>query len=84
MASSWASTNFDDTSVDYVDDIYFTVAFHVLSNSRIIFYVNGKQTLSTTTNIPTTNALTPTICIQNNADAAKQMLVDYMLVAQSR
>jgi uncharacterized protein with PIN domain len=83
-SAGWGADDFTDTGVDWVDDTFFTVAFHVIGNGRIKFFVNGNEKHNTTSNIPDGDAVTPTICIQNNAAAAKQMLVDYIYVVQKR
>ena len=73
-----------DSTVDYVDDTYVTLGFRVVSNTTVKFYVNGAFVGRSATNIPNGDAVTPTICIQNNAAAAKQMQVDYVYVSQVR
>jgi len=71
-----------DSTVDYVDDTYVTLGFRVVSNTMVKFYVNGAFVGRSATNIPNGDAVTPTICIQNNAAAAKQMLVDLIYCRQ--
>ncbi len=79
-----ASTQTDaDTGVNYVDNTYFTIAAHMISNGRIKYFVNGKDVATFSTNIAT-GAMTPTFIIQNNAGAAKQMLIDYLFFTQTR
>lgn len=85
--SSWATAQVTDTDtgVDYVDDTYFRIRFEVLGGTVVKFYVDNVLKATHTTEIPDEGAfLTPTILLQNNAAAAKQMQIDYIVVTQPR
>jgi len=89
--TDWTTTaayTVTDTTIDYVDDTPLILSFEVIAKSatdlRVKHYVNGVKRSETTANVPIDDAITPTFSIQNNAAAAKQMLVDWIYVKQAR
>jgi len=87
--TSWTHANITevDTGVNMVADTFVKTAIWLRtsgSQRRAIFYVNGKEILNTTSNIPDVGtALSPLIARQNNGGAA-DMEVDYVYCAQTR
>lgn len=86
MAGSWTATTMSevDSGVNLVADTFVTVSFHVIGNKRVKMYVNGKEVLSTTTNLPSSVALTPTVATQNNGAVQAILEIDYIYCAQTR
>ena len=72
-----------DTGVDVSDDTFVTLGFHVISNERVKFYVNGAEKANVTTNIPDTDAVTLTMEV-HSPTASSTMEVDYIYCAQTR
>lgn len=74
----------DDTGKDLVDDTFVVLSFLVRSNERVKFFVDGEYVAQSTTNIPTGDAVTLTVCVQNDSAAVHTMEVDYIYCAQER
>ncbi len=72
-----------DTGVNLVDDTFNVFAFHVISNQRVKFFIDGKQVANFTTNIPDGDAVTPSMEIQGPT-ASSFVEVDYFMCMQVR
>ena len=68
------------------DDTFFTVAFRVVSNGQIKFFVNNDYvgSVSSSGDIPDSDAVTLTVAIQNDGAAAHTMEIDYIYCGQER
>ncbi len=69
-----------DSGVDLVDATYVVVRVEIKGTSRARFYVDGVEVADVTTNLPTDEALTPTLCVRNDGAVAQTMTVDYVRV----
>ncbi len=72
-----------DTGVNVVDDTFLVLAFHVLGTGRVIYWIDGKEVASFTTNIPSGDAITPSMEVQGPT-ATSIVEVDYFLCMQTR
>ena len=72
-----------DTAVNLADATDVVVRFEWDGVDTVTWFVNGTEIDSTTTSVPTDEALTPTVEIRNAA-AAKAISIDYILVEQDR
>jgi len=72
-----------DTGDNVADDTYVVLAFHVLSNTAVKYYVNGIERATHTTNIPDGNEMTLSFEVQSPT-ASSTIEIDYILCAQTR
>lgn len=72
-----------DTGIDVADDTFVTLAFHVIGNKRVKFFVNGSEKASVTTNIPDGDAVTLTMEV-HSPTASSTLEVDYIYCVQKR
>jgi len=80
------STTILDTGVNLSTE-FVTLAFHVIGNRRVKFYVDGNEKASFTTNIPIASgdAMTLTMAmLENGAAGSPELMVDYIYCAQVR
>ena len=86
-ASSTATAHVNDSTLAdtgvNLATTYHTLAFHVLGNKRIKFYVDGAEKSSIITNLPT-GAMTVHMAMLENAGSDPELLVDYIYCAQVR
>jgi hypothetical protein len=76
-----------DSGEDMADDTFTTVAFHVIGDDRVKFYVNGAEVGNVSTNVPDAGAaLSPWFTIANDGanDGSAVMEIDYIFIAQKR
>jgi hypothetical protein len=87
LAAAWTSTTAQtaaDTCVDYVDDTFIDLSFHVHSNSWVTFFVDGAKVHESYEDLPSTVKLAPGFCVQNNGSESKIMEIDYIYCKQER
>lgn len=72
-----------DTTVNILDDTFVILAFKVDGDGTVEFFVDGVLTITTTTNLPTADALTLSIEI-HSPTASSVLSVDYIYCAQQR
>lgn len=83
------STNggsWSDSGDDGADDTFFTVAFRVVSNGQIKFFVNNDYvgSVSSSGDIPDSDAVTLTMAVRADGAAQHTMEVDYIYCGQER
>lgn len=82
-ATAWSATStIADTGVNLATT-YHILAFHVISNTRVKFYVDGAEKANITTNIPD-GAMTVHMAMLENAGSDPELLIDYIYCAQKR
>jgi hypothetical protein len=89
-----SSETLTDSTKDYVDDTFVTLAFRCVQLSStegfVKYYVDGElvdtrhETSGSNANFPFDDNMTLTLCIQNNAAAVKTMEIDYIYCRQER
>lgn len=72
-----------DTTSDVADNTFVTLRVEYNGTSAK-YFVDGTLKATHTTNIPTDEALTPTVCIRNDGAAANTLTLDYFLAMCER
>lgn len=83
VSSSSAGTSAETNVYTLTNDTYVKLGIKVINLDKVEFYINGTKVLELNTTIPAVE-LRPTFHIQNGEDAAAELSVDYLFVAQSR
>ena len=71
-----------DTGSDLADATFVELAFEVIGNSRVKFFVDGVFKAAVSTNIPDTDDLSPVIEVRNDGAVAQSIDVDWIYVRQ--
>ena len=73
-----------DSGVDYATATYVTVAFEVIGEDKVIFYVNGAKVHQTTTMPADGTTLRPNFGQALDAAQTSLITIDYVRVVQNR
>lgn len=73
-----------DSGVDYANDTYVEVAFDVIGEDKVIFYVNGVKVHQTSTMPAVGTVLKPNIGIAADASLADTLTIDWIRIVQNR
>lgn len=72
-----------DSLINIVDNVFITLAFRVSGIDQVEYFINGVSVGTSTTNIPSGDALTLTMEV-HSPTASSTLEVDYILCAQAR